>query len=87
MKKVWQVIFVLMTWAISAKSCYIDALPADYWVDSVYQKLTIAERVGQLIDLRVAPDKANIDELQASFPSTTSAQLRSPEAMPPQAQN
>jgi beta-N-acetylhexosaminidase len=65
MKKVWQVIFVLMTWAISANADYIDALPADRWVDSMYQKLTIAERVGQLIDLRVAPDKANIDELQA----------------------
>lgn len=65
MKKVWQVIFVLMTWAISAKAEYTDALPADHWVDSLYQKLTIAERVGQLIDLRVAPSVDNIAELQA----------------------
>jgi CubicO group peptidase (beta-lactamase class C family)/beta-glucosidase-like glycosyl hydrolase len=64
MKKVWQVIFVLMTWAISAKAEYIDALPADKWVDSLYQKLTIAERVGQLLDLRVAPNADNIEALQ-----------------------
>ncbi len=65
MKKVWQVIFVLMMCAFTSKAEYFDALPADYWVDSVYQRLTIAEQVGQLIDLRVAPTNNNIDEIES----------------------
>jgi len=65
MKKVWQVFFVLMMWSLSIRAATIDALPADYWVDSVYQRLTIAEQVGQLIDLRVAPTSSNIDEIES----------------------
>ncbi len=65
MKKVWQAIFVLLFGAFSVKASYIDALPADYWVDSVYQRLTLAEQVGQLLDLRVAPTTNNIQQLEA----------------------
>ena len=63
MKKVWQVIFVLCLLATTAKAEWSFDPSADKWVDSIYQKLTIAERVGQLIDLRVNPKPDNIDEL------------------------
>jgi CubicO group peptidase (beta-lactamase class C family) len=65
MKKVWQVTIVWMVLGFAAKAESPDVPHADRWVDSLYQKLTIAERVGQLIDLRIAPTSENIDQLEA----------------------
>jgi beta-N-acetylhexosaminidase len=65
MKKVWRALSVLLLLAFSAKaeSPYLPL--ADRWVDSLYQRLTVAERIGQLIDFRIAPDFENIDRLEA----------------------
>jgi len=63
MKKVWLAIYVLMLGTLAVRAEYSDALPEDRWVDSVYQQLTLAEKVGQLIDLRIAPTSENITEL------------------------
>ena len=63
MKKVWQVIFVLCMMAATLKAETTNSFIADVWVDSMYQKLTEAEKIGQLIDLRIAPKLENIQEL------------------------
>ena len=63
MKKSWQVIIVLCMVATVARAELFSGVIVDYWVDSMYQKLTIDERVGQLIDLRVNPQPDNIDAL------------------------
>ncbi len=47
----------------TAKAEISNSLLADDWVDSIYQKLTVAERVGQLIDLRIIPESDNIQQL------------------------
>ena len=63
MKKVWQVFILFCMWATSVEAEMLNSLYADRWVDSIYQKLTVDERIGQLIDLRVAPQAENIQEL------------------------
>ncbi len=63
MKKVWQVIFVLCMMTGTLKAETSNSFFADAWVDSMYQKLTEAEKIGQLIDLRIAPTSENILEL------------------------
>ena len=63
MKKVWQVIFVLCMLTATLKAEMSYSLLADEWVDSTYQKLTVAERVGQLIDIRIAPNPENVQLL------------------------
>lgn len=63
MKKVWQVIFVFCMLTTAAKAEWSIDLSGERWIDSIYQKLTVAERVGQLIDLRVTPNAENIDQL------------------------
>ena len=65
MKKVWRVLSVLLVLSFSAKAESPYLPNADRWVDSLYQKLTVAERIGQLIDFRIAPDFENIDRLEA----------------------
>lgn len=65
MKKVWRVLTVLLVLSFSAKAESPYLPQVDRWVDSLYQKLTIAERIGQLIDFRIAPDFENIDRLEA----------------------
>ena len=65
MKKVWRVLSVLLVLSFSAKAESPYLPQADRWVDSLYQKLTVAERIGQLIDFRIAPDFENIDRLAA----------------------
>ena len=63
MKKVWQVFIVFCMWATSVEAEMLNSLYADRWVDSIYQKLTVDERIGQLIDLRVSPQAENVQEL------------------------
>lgn len=63
MKKVWQVIFVLCMLSTSAIAGVNNHLLADAWIDSIYQKLTVAERIGQLIDLRIKPEEETVDQL------------------------
>ncbi len=63
MKKVWQAIFALCMMTASLKAETGNSFLTDVWVDSIYQKLTVAERIGQLIDLRIAPQPENIEEL------------------------
>lgn len=63
MKKVWQVIIVLLLLTAPLKAEIENGILADEWVDSIYQKLTVAETIGQLIDLRIAPDAENIQEI------------------------
>ena len=54
---------LVLSFSAKAESPYLPQV--DRWVDSLYQKLTIAERIGQLIDFRIAPDFDNIDRLEA----------------------
>lgn len=63
MKKVWRIIFVLCIITPTLKAETSDSFFVDVWVDSMYQKLTEAEKIGQLIDLRIAPESENILEL------------------------
>lgn len=63
MKKVWKVIFVLCMMAATLKAETSNSFIGDVWVDSMYQKLTEDEKIGQLIDLRIAPTSENILEL------------------------
>lgn len=60
MKKVWQLIFVLCMMTATLKAETSNRFFADAWVDSMYQKLTESEKIGQLIDLRIAPESENI---------------------------
>jgi hypothetical protein len=64
MKKVWLLIYVFTLSISLAKATNYDAFPSDHWVDSIYQNLTVAERVGQLIDLKITPEPGNIAELE-----------------------
>ncbi len=63
MKKFRYIFFLLCLLSTAGKAEINPALFADNWVDSIYQKLTVAERVGQLIDLRITPHQENIQEL------------------------
>lgn len=65
MKKVWQVIFVLLMLAFHAKAQTSFDPETEKWVDSLYQRLTLSEKIGQLIDLRIAPTPSNILELES----------------------
>ncbi|MCG8311498.1 MAG: serine hydrolase [Cytophagales bacterium] len=63
MKKVWLAIsvFFLSIEAVHAEE--VNHLLVDHWVDSIYKKLTVEERIGQLIDLRIEPSSENIEQL------------------------
>lgn len=63
MKKVWRIIFAFCMLTITGKAEISNNFLADEWVDSMYQKLTVAERIGQLIDLRIAPNPENVQAL------------------------
>ena len=63
MKKIWQMISVFFMMTTSAYAEVGSYMSADTWVDSMYQKLTVAERIGQLIDYRVEPTKENVVEI------------------------
>jgi beta-N-acetylhexosaminidase len=64
MKNVWWVVLMLTLWIKTAECAPIDASPSHQWADSIYHSLTTEGLVGQLIDLRVAPEFSNIDTLQ-----------------------
>ena len=63
MKKVWQLIFALFILTIPARADIVDRVQMDAWIDSIYQKLTVEERIGQLIDLRIEPTGKNYAQI------------------------
>ena len=63
MKKVWLVIVVLCVMTTASKAGWSFDPSGERWVDSIYQKLTVDERVGQLLDLKISPKKDNVDSL------------------------
>ena len=63
MKKIWLVLWGLCYWLPALAE--VPSLPyTTHPVDSLYQKLTIAGRVGQLIDYRIKPTFENITQLE-----------------------
>lgn len=63
MKNIWWGKFVLCMLISTANVEASSTMFADKWADSIYQKLTVSEHIGQLIDFRVTPRRENIDEL------------------------
>lgn len=63
MKKVCAVICVFFLLAIPMRAEVANEVYVPNWVDSTYQQLTLAERIGQLIDLRISPNPDNLDTL------------------------
>ncbi len=63
MRKVWLGMLMLGLAAASLKAELSRGYYSDIWVDSMYQKLTIAEQVGQLLDVKVEPTQENLLQL------------------------
>lgn len=60
MQKVWQILIGLCLLTTTLNAEVGTFVSSDAWVDSMYQKMTVAERIGQLIDVRIEPNKENV---------------------------
>ncbi len=65
MKKVWGVILGIMFvhTMVSAAAPYRGS--EDRWVDSIYQRMTYEERIGQLINLKISITRQNLSDYKA----------------------
>ena len=65
MKKVGLVLFWIGLCALPSLALPPPALLTIEAVDSIHKTLSLEEKIGQLIDLKVAPDDQNIDDIEA----------------------